>query len=155
MPKLPALFVVSALLPACMSNVVVLEPEAQSVKLVRESERPLRCKVLGKISGTSQAADEPSARTGAENDLRNQTAGLKGNFALVENENSGPVGTSSQHEYFVGGKALLCQTEEMEDADEKAAATAKAQKEKEDADREQKEKDEKAEQAKDKKKAKK
>jgi hypothetical protein len=138
-----ALFIVSALLPACLPNTVALEPEAKSVTLVHESERPLRCKMLGKINGTSRSSDEKEARAGAENDFRNHAAELKANFALVEADRSGLVGTSSERDVFIGGKALLCQTEAMEDADEKAAAAAKEQKEKEDADREQKEAEEK------------
>jgi Domain of unknown function (DUF4156) len=140
-----ALVVVSALVPACLSNTVALEPEAKSVTLVRESDRPLRCKVLGKITGTSRSADEPAAKAGAENDFRNHAAELKANFAVAENERGGLVGTSSQRDFFIGGKALLCQTEAMEDADDKAAEKAKEQKEKEDADREQKAADEKQE----------
>jgi len=136
-----ALFVACFLLPACLSNTVALAPEAKGVTLVRESERPLHCKVLKRISGTSRSSNEASARTGAENDLRNQAAELKGNFALVENERGGPVGTSSQRDYFVGGKALLCQTEEMEEADEKAEAEAKEKEAPADAEPDQKDED--------------
>src|SRR4051812_30945449 len=119
-------FVVLALfLSGCFSNTAALEPEAKSVTLVRESDRPLHCKVLGKITGTSRSSDEKLAKAGAENDFRNHAAELKANFAVVESENGGPVGTSAERDAFLGGKALLCQTEAMEDADEKAAATAR------------------------------
>ena len=122
-------FIVSAFLPACFGNSVALEPRAQAVTLVHESDRPLHCKVLEKISGTSNGDDEKAARTGAENDFRNQAAKLTGNFALVEAERGGPVGTSSERNYFIGGKALFCQTEAMEDAQDKAEAKAKRDKE--------------------------
>ena len=142
MLKTRALFVVLVALPGCFDNVVALEPKAQSIKVVRETDKPLRCDVLGKISGSSRSTKKDEARTGAENDFRNQAAKFKANFALIEAERSGPVGTSSQQDVFIGGKALRCQTEEMEEADEKAAAAAREQKEKEEA--EQKAKDDEA-----------
>lgn len=117
-----ALFVTSLVLSGCFANVVALEPKAESVKVVHDSDKPLHCDVLGKINGTSRSDDEKEARAGAENDFRNHAAELKANFALIEAERSGPVGTSSQHDVFIGGKALHCQTEEMEEAEEKAAA---------------------------------
>jgi len=155
MLKKRALFVVSIVLPGCFANVVALEPKAEGIKVVHESDKPLRCDVLGKITGQSRSDNEKEARQGAENDFRNQAAGLKANFAFIEAERSGPVGTSSQHDVFIGGKALHCQTEEMEEADDKAAAAAREQKEKEDAEREQKEAEEKKAAAKDKKSGKK
>ena len=147
MLKKPALFVVSIVLPGCLANVVALEPKAESVKVVHESDKPLRCDVLGKINGQSRSDDEKEARQGAENDLRNHAAELKANFAFIEAERSGPVGTSSQHDVFIGGKALRCQTEETEEAADKAAAAARDQKEKEDTESEQKEAEEKKAQA--------
>ena len=155
MLKKRALFVVSIVLPGCLANVAALEPKAEGVKVVHESDKPLRCDVLGKINGQSRSDNEKEARQGAENDFRNHAAELKANFAFIEAERSGPVGTSSQHDVFIGGKALHCQTEEMEEADDKAATAAREQKEKEDAEREQKEAEEKKAQAKDKKSGKK
>jgi hypothetical protein len=148
-----ALFIVCALTPACLGNVVPLQPKAQKVQIVRETTKPLHCEVLGKISGTSRSSDVKEARTGAENDFRNQAADLKANFALIEAERGGQVGTGSLNDAYIGGKALHCQTEEMEEAQEKADAAAREQKEKEAAERQQKEADEKA-QAKEKKKSK-
>ena len=78
-----ALFVGLVVLPGCLDNVAVLEPKAESVKVVRETDKPLRCDVLGKISGTSRSDDEKAARKGAENDFRNHAAELKANFAGV------------------------------------------------------------------------
>jgi hypothetical protein len=147
--------IVSLLLPGCFSNVVALEPKAQSVTLVHESDKPLRCEVKGKISGTSRSTNKAEAETGAANDFRNHAAELKANFAFVEAERSGPVGTSNQQDVFIGGKALLCETEAMEDAHDKADAAAQEQKEKADAEAEQKAADEKQAQAKAKKKGKK
>jgi Domain of unknown function (DUF4156) len=138
--------------PGCFPNVVALEPKAEGVKIVHETDKPLRCEVQGKISGTSRSADEKEGRTGAENDFRNHAAALKANFAFVEHERNGPVGTSSQKDYYLGGKALICQTEAMEEAEDKAQAAEREQKEKAEAEREQKEADEKKEQAKAKKK---
>ena len=103
----------------------------------------MHCKVLGKITGTARNTDPKLAKASAENDFRNHAADLKANFAVVEAENGGPVGTSTEQESFLGGKALVCQTEAMEDAADKAAADAQEKKEKEDADREQQEQDEK------------
>lgn len=135
------------LVTACLSNVVALSPKAEAVTIVRETDKPLRCEVRGKISGTSRSSDEKEARTGAENDFRNQAAELNANFALVEAERHGPVGTSSQQDYFFGGKALLCQTEEMEAASEKAEAEARDKREQEETARQQQEAEEKAAQA--------
>ena len=61
-----------------------LEIPAQNITGDIEGFAAAPNKVLAKINGRSQAADEATARTGSENDLRNQTAELKGNFALVE-----------------------------------------------------------------------
>lgn len=130
-------------LPACLDNVAVLEPKAESIKVVRETDKPLRCDVLGKITGTSRSDDEKAARKGAENDFRNHAAELNANFAFIEAERSGPVGTSSQHDVFIGGKALRCLTEEMEEAEEKKAAAARDEKEKAAAESEAKEAEEK------------
>ena len=143
MLKKRALFVVSIVLPGCLANVATLEPQAQPIKVVHETDKPLHCDVLGKISGTSRSTDEKEARTGAENDFRNHAAELKANFAFVEAERSNVVGTSSQHDVFIGGKALRCQTEAMEEAEEKAQAAAREQKEKDEAERQAKEAEEK------------
>jgi hypothetical protein len=133
MRKKRALFVVCTLLPGCLSSVVTLEPKATSVTFVRESDRPLHCKFLGKINGTSRSSDEKEARRGAENDFRNHAAELNANFAVAEVERTGRVGTSTEQDAFVGGTAQLCQTEAMEDAQEKADAAAHEQKEKDEA----------------------
>jgi hypothetical protein len=155
MLKKRLLFVVSVLLPGCFSDVAVLEPRAEGIKVVRETDRPLHCDVLGKISGMSRSSDDKEGKTGAENALRNHAADLKGNFALIEAERAGQVGTSSQKDFFVGGKALFCKTEEMEDADEKAEAAARDQKEKAAEEQKAKEDEAKKQAAKDKKKGKK
>jgi hypothetical protein len=152
--KRALLSMLCASLPACLGNVVPLQPQAQHVTIVHETDKPLHCEVLGKISGTSRSSDEKEARTGAENDFRNQAADLKANFALIEAQRGGQVGTGSLHDSYIGGKALLCETEEMEEAKEKAAAAAREQKDKEEAERQQKAADEKQEKAKEKQKSK-
>lgn len=144
MSMLRAPFLSFVLVTGCFSNVVALQPSAERVKIVRETERPLHCQVQGKISGTSRSSDEKEARTGAENDLRNQAAELKANFALVEADRQNRVGTGSNHDVFLGGKALLCQTEEMEAAQEKADQAEREQKQKEADEQSAKEAEEKA-----------
>lgn len=128
MLKNPSLVVV-AVLTGCLSNVVALSPEGKKVTLVHETDRPLRCSVLGKISGQSRSTDGKEAITGAENDFRNQAAELQANFALVETERNNRVGTSDQRDVFLGGKALRCVTDEMEEQSEKAEAEARAKRE--------------------------
>src|SRR4030095_5024552 len=107
-------------------------------QIVHETDKPLRCEVLGKITGASRSADAQEGQTGAENDFRNNAAELKANFAFVEAERNGPVGTSSQKDYFVGGKALRCQTAEVEEAQDKADAAAREKKEQAQAEQEAK-----------------
>jgi Domain of unknown function (DUF4156) len=143
MSKTCALFVLAATLTACLSSVATLEPRAQNVKLVHETDRPLRCEVLGKINGVSESSDEKEARTGAENDFRNSAAALKANFAFVETERSSQLGTGSQRRVFLEGKALGCQTEEMEAEEEKAQAAQREEKEKAEAEAQAKEEEEK------------
>ena len=129
---------------ACLSNVVALNPKAKSVQIVRQSDRPLNCKVLGKITGTSRDDDGKLAREGAENDFRNQASDLDANFALVETDRDNRVGTSSQRDIFLGGKALYCMTDEIEEQQAKDEAAAKEAKEKEEAEAKAKEEEEKA-----------
>lgn len=139
--KRAPIVVITLLLSGCLDSTVALSPQAKSVTLVREGDRPLHCKALGKITGTSKSSDEKLAKAGAENDFRNHAADLKANFAVVESENGGPVGTSTKRNAFLGGQALLCQTEAMEDAADKKDADEEAKKEQDDADREQREAD--------------
>jgi hypothetical protein len=138
-----ALVILPLLLGGCLSDVVALKPNAANVKVVHETDKPLRCEVLGKINGMSRSSDEKEGRTGAENDFRNHAAELKANFALIEADRSGQVGTGSQRDYFLGGKALHCQTEEMEEAQEKQEASAREAKEREAEEQKQKEEEEK------------
>jgi hypothetical protein len=131
------------MLSGCLlPSVAELDPEAKNVKVVRESTKPLHCKELGEITGTSRAKEEKAARAGAENDFRNQAAKLEANFALIEVERSGRSGTSSLRDAFIGGKALMCKTAEMEEAEEEARLKAEQEKvereEKEKAEAEQK-----------------
>jgi hypothetical protein len=149
-----ALFLTGVLSGCVFGSVTELDPEAENVKVVRESTKPLHCKTLGNISGTSRAEQEKAARAGAENDFRNQAAKLQANFALIEAERARQVGTSHYREVFVGGKALQCTTLEMEEAEEQARLKAeqekleREQKEKEEAERKAEEDKQKAEQEK-------
>jgi colicin import membrane protein len=145
----------AGVLGGCLfGKVVELDPEAENVKVVRESTKPLHCKSVANISGTSRSDDEKAARAGAENDFRNQAAKAKANFALIEVERDQRVGTSSTREVFLGGEALQCTTLEMEEAEEAARLKAeeekvlREQKEKEDAERKAEEDKAKAEQEK-------
>jgi hypothetical protein len=140
MTKKLALCLLTALLPGCLSNVVTLKPEAKNITIVHETDKPLRCEVLGKISGMSRSNDGAEAKTGAENDFRNQASEFEGaNYAYVETERNNRVGTSDQRDAFLGGKALRCMTDEMEEAQEKAEAEAKDKQEKAEAEAKAKE----------------
>jgi hypothetical protein len=101
--------------------------------------------VLGKISGMSRSSDPKEGSTGAQNDFRNHAADLKANFALVEAERSGQVGTGTQRDYYLGGQALACQTEEMEEAQDKQEQAERDAKEQQEEDAKQKEAAEKPE----------
>jgi len=90
-------------------KIVKAQPGAMEVKVVRPDDKPFHCQVLGDIQGSSRAEDKDKARGGAENDLKNRTAALKGNYALVETDRSNPVGTSSYTETVLIGKALKCE----------------------------------------------
>jgi len=90
-------------------KIVKAQPGAVEVKVVRADDKPFHCQVLGEIQGSSRAEDKDKARGGAENDLKNRTAALKGNYALVETDRSNPVGTSSYTETVLIGKALKCE----------------------------------------------
>jgi hypothetical protein len=151
MTKESTLFVVALALSGCVFNSVAkLESKAENVTIVHDTDKPVDCKPLGKITGTSHADDEKSARKGAENDFRNQAAALKGNFALVENTRGGPIGTTSQREVVINGRALHCNTLEMQQEDEKKREQAQKDKEEREI-KEQAEKERKAEEAKEKK----
>ncbi|HKY39678.1 MAG TPA: DUF4156 domain-containing protein [Polyangiaceae bacterium] len=140
MTKKLALCVMTALLPGCLSNVVTLKPEAKNVTIVSETTKPIRCEVLGRISGMSRSNDGKEAQTGAENDFRNQASEFEGaNYALVETERNNRVGTSDQRDVFLGGKAMRCMTDEMEEAEAKKEAEAQEQKEKAEAEAKAKE----------------
>lgn len=132
------------LLPSCVFNSVKkLEPEAEHVTVVTDASRPIDCRVLGKINGSSHADDQKHAHQGAENELRNQAAKMKANFALIETDRNGPVGTTKQVEVFLTGKALACRTPEMEAEEEKRhEAELKAKEEKEQREAEEKERKE-------------
>jgi translation initiation factor 4G len=149
--KFGAIVLVSGSVFGCLfGSVKDLDPEAKNVKVVRESTKPLHCKSLGDISGKSSSDDEKAARTGAENDFRNNAARLNANFALIEAERSNRAGTSSVREVFIGGQALECKTPEMEEGEEAARQKALEEKdareaqEKEEAERKAAEEKEKA-----------
>ncbi|HMI89534.1 MAG TPA: DUF4156 domain-containing protein [Polyangiaceae bacterium] len=90
-------------------KIVKAQPGATEVKVVRPDDKPFHCQVLGDIQGTSRAEDKDKARGGAENDLKNRAAALKGNYALVETDRSNPVGSTSYTETVLIGKALKCE----------------------------------------------
>ena len=103
------LFLPFALQGCVHENFVELGQAAAKVKAVRESDKPLRCKVLGEVHGVSRAQSEDKARQGAENDLRNQASQfVKANYVLIEIDRPKPIGTTTYREVFLGGKALAC-----------------------------------------------
>jgi hypothetical protein len=116
MKNLPALFlfaVGSSSIFACgySEKVVKATPDAMNVKVVRLDDKPFQCEVLGEIQGSSRAEDKDKARGGAEADMKNRTQALKGNYAVIENDRSNPVGTTGITETVLIGKALKCKEE--------------------------------------------
>jgi hypothetical protein len=143
MTKALPLTLLALSLQGCLINSVTkLNPQASKVQLVPETEKPGECKILGKITGASHADEEKLAKQGAENDFRNKAAALKGNFAVVESVRGGRVGTTSQREVVINGKAYYCNTLEMQQAEEekqqKAIEEKEAREAQEKADREAK-----------------
>lgn len=130
MNKILPLTLVAVLLPGCFFNSVVkLKPEAEKVQLVPETEKPSECKFMGKIAGRSHADEEKEAKQGAENDFRNKAAALKANFAVIENVRGGRVGTTSQRDVVINGKAYACKTLEMQEKEEEKRQQAIAEQE--------------------------
>jgi hypothetical protein len=103
-----------AALSACAysEKVVKTQADAMNVKVVRQDDKPFHCQVLGEIKGMGRAEDKDKARGSAESDLKNQTAGLKGNYAVIDNDRSNPVGASGYTETVLIGKALKCEEED-------------------------------------------
>jgi hypothetical protein len=148
MNKTVTLTFVALSISACVfTGPVKLNPQGAKVEMVSETEKPSECNFLGKITGTSHDDDAKAAREGAENDLRNQTAALKGNFAVVEN-------VRGERDIVINGKAYECKTLDMQLAEEEkhqAAVEEKEQREeKEKADREAKAEEAKAKREQDK-----
>jgi hypothetical protein len=95
---------------AYSEKVVKAQPGTMDIKLVKVDDKPFHCQVLGDIEGRSRAEDKDKARTGAENDLKNKTLALKGNYALIETDRSNPSSTGSSYtETVLIGKALKCE----------------------------------------------
>ena len=95
---------------AYSEKVVKAQPGTMEIKVVKVDDKPFNCKVLGEIEGRSRSEDKDKARTGAENDLKNKTLGLKGNYALIETDRSNPSSTGSTYtETVLIGKALKCE----------------------------------------------
>lgn len=130
MSKKYPLVLLAFVCPACLFNSVTkLDSEAKHVQMVSETEKPSECKFLGKLTGTSHAEEEKEAKQGAENDFRNKAAELQGNFAVIENVRGGRIGTTSQREVVINGKAYKCKTLDMQVAEEEKEAQAVAEKE--------------------------
>lgn len=143
-------FALPFLISGCVfDSVTKLEPEAKNITLVNEVDRPTNCKVLGKIQGKSRSSEIKKARKGAENEFRNEALELKANYAMIENDRGGHVGTTSQQEVVLSGKALHCTTLEMEAKEEEAKEKARVEKEEKER-KAQEEKERKEQEAKDK-----
>lgn len=109
MIALVAVFVLCGLVGCVTENLVEARPEASKVTVVKDVDKPLHCRNLGDVNGRSRSQDTAKARAGAQNDFKNRAAALKANYALIEDENGGHVGTSAYTEVLIRGKALLCE----------------------------------------------
>ena len=89
----------------CVENIVEVRPQAAAVKVVKEDDRPFRCTIVGDIHGVARSQDEAKARKGAENDMRNQAASLRGNYAMVEIDRAKNVGITSYQRSISGRKS--------------------------------------------------
>jgi len=115
MQKTLAITILSSALFGCVrENIVEVKPEASAIKVVREDDKPFRCKVLGDVHGTSRSPDRDKARKGAEADMKNHAAALKANYVVIARENAGNVGSTATSEAFIAGKALKCEEEKDE-----------------------------------------
>jgi hypothetical protein len=115
MQKTLALTVLSTALFGCVTDHVVdVRPAAAAIKLVREDDKPFRCKVVGDVHGTSRSSDREKARKGAEADLKNHAASLKANYVVVQIDRAGFVGSTAVSDAFMSGKALKCEEEKEE-----------------------------------------
>jgi hypothetical protein len=115
MARTIALLALSCALGGCVTeSIVQARPEAAKVTVVNDTDKPFDCKVLADIHGTSESSDEAKAKTGAQNDFKNRAAAYRANYAWVEAENSGNVGTSTIRRVFIRGKALRCKEPEKE-----------------------------------------
>jgi hypothetical protein len=108
-------FVLAASFGCVSESVVEVKPAAAGIKVVKEDEKPFRCKVLGDVNGKSRSGDREKARKGAENDMRNHALALKANYVVIERENAGNVGTTKTSDAFISGKALKCEEEKEEE----------------------------------------
>lgn len=93
------------------ASAVLLNPNAKSVKISKEAA-PQGYEEVGEIFGKSNADDQIEAMEGAQNDLRNKAADLRGNYVVLETNNSKSVmGTWKQGiEILLGGQAYCCST---------------------------------------------
>ena len=98
----------------CVSSQdITLDSAASKIKVVRESDKPLRCKTLADVHGSGRAATDSKARDNAQNDLRNAAVKYKGaNYVVIEADRGGAVGTTSTRESFLNGKVLACKEDE-------------------------------------------
>ncbi len=95
------------------SSNVSLDTTAAKIKVVRESDKPLRCKNLADVHGVGRGSTETKARENAQNDIRNAAAKYKGaNYVLVDADRGGAVGTTDTREAFLNGKAMNCKEDE-------------------------------------------
>jgi hypothetical protein len=115
MARTIALLALSCALGGCVTeSIVQARPAASKVTIVNEVDKPFRCKTLADIHGTSRSTDEAKAKVGAQNDFKNQAAKFRANYAMVEAENSGNIGSSTMKEVFIRGKALRCEEPEKD-----------------------------------------
>ena len=101
-----------------------LRPEAASVQVVSESDKPLHCQTLGTITGKASADTEQAARDAAVIAFRNEAGKRNANYALITQENGGKVGTTGSSQVALVGKALKCTDSEAETSGDGGATTA-------------------------------
>jgi hypothetical protein len=107
--KLALLILAGALFGCVTEDIVEAKPGAAKIKVVRESDKPLKCTTLADVHGVSRSRSEEKARAGAENDIKNRASAFKANYVLVDVDRVKPIGTSPYREIFLGGKALACE----------------------------------------------
>ncbi len=75
-------------------------------------DKPQNCTDLGEVSSKGQTADPQSADVAAKTEIRNKSAGLKGNYVHVEDTHASmvPDGFHVGYVTLMTGRAFKCPT---------------------------------------------